>query len=94
MAIKTNESVVRTEGLMTAQVDQGLVILNLQENNYVFLDNIGKRIWELIESPISVDTLCHRLEAEYRGDREQIIADLQDFLSKLERDDLVNISET
>lgn len=92
MAIDTTTSVVRIEGAMTAPVDNEIVILNMKGNNYISLDPIGRRIWELIETPVVVDQLCDLLGQEFAGTREQIVADVVPFLEELEREGLVRVA--
>ena len=92
MAIKPTDTLVRAEALSTAPVDNGLVMLNLKGNNYVILNDIGKRIWELLESPIHVTALSQCLENEFQGAQAQIMSDLLVFLDKLEQDGLVLFS--
>jgi hypothetical protein len=77
---------------MSAPVDNEIVILNMKGNNYISLDQIGRRIWELIETPVVVDDLCSRLEQEFAGSREQIVADVIAFLEELEREGLVRVA--
>jgi hypothetical protein len=90
--IERTTTVVRTEGMMTAPVDSEIVILNMKGNNYISLDAIGRRIWEIIEIPVTVDDLCSRLGQEFEGTPEQIIADVQPFLEELEREGLVRVA--
>ena len=92
MSIDCATSVVRTEGAMSAPVDNEIVILNMKGNNYISLDQIGRRIWELIETPVAVEDLCSRLEQEFAGTREQIVADVIPFLEELEREGLVRVA--
>lgn len=92
MAFDTTTRVVRIEGAMSAPVDNEIVILNMKGNNYISLDPIGRRIWELIESPVVVEDLCGRLEQEFAGTREQIVADVVPFLEELEREGLVRVA--
>ena len=92
MAIEATTRVVRTEGIMTAPVDQEIVLLNLAGNNYISLDAIGRRIWELLENPIDVNDLCRQLETEFEGPREAISADVLSFLAELEREGLVRVA--
>ena len=54
MPIELNSLVVRGENILSTPIDNELVILNLAKNNYVGLDEIGLRIWELLEKPIRV----------------------------------------
>jgi hypothetical protein len=91
MAIETTTNVVRMEGIMTAPVDQEIVLLNMSSNNYVSLDAIGRRIWELMEAPITVNEMCCQLSSEFEGDQEQICVDVLSFLTELEREGLVRV---
>jgi hypothetical protein len=93
MALESTTTVIRTEGIMTAPVDQEIVLLNMAGNNYISLDAIGRRIWELLEKPIVVGELCRQLGEEFDGTQEQICADLLPFLAELERESLVRVAD-
>ena len=92
MAIEATTRVVRTEGIMSAPVDQEIVLLNMAGNNYISLDAIGRRIWELLENTVLVADLCRQLETEFEGTQEEISADVLSFLSELEREGLVRVA--
>lgn len=91
MVIELISQVMRTEGIMTAPVDKEIVLLNMQGNNYISLDEIGCRIWELLEKPVSVQELCARLGTEFEGTQEQICTDVLLFLTELESEGLVRV---
>ena len=93
MAIEITNTVVRTSGIMTAPVDQEIVLLNMAKNSYVSLDAIGRRIWELLETAVTVKVLCSQLMAEFNGTEEQITSDLLPFLEQLKDDGLVCVSD-
>jgi len=93
MAIETTTRVVRTDGIMTAPVDQEIVLLNMKGNNYISLDAIGRRIWELLENPIVVDELCRQLGTEFEGTQDQISDDVISFLEELELEGLVRVAD-
>ena len=88
--IDTNATVVRTEGLLATTVDDELVVLNIRASCYVAIDRIGRRIWELLESPRLVDDLIAVLAAEFGADPSVVAADLAAFLHELEREGMVN----
>jgi len=92
MAIEATTRIVRTEGIMTAPVDKEIVLLNMAGNNYISLDAIGRRIWELLKAPVVVDDLCRQLGTEFEGTQEQIHADVLLFLAELEREGLVRVA--
>lgn len=91
MAIEATTRVTRTEGIMTAPVDTEIVLLNMKGNNYISLDAIGRRIWELLETPASVADLCRQLGTEFEGTDEEIAADVVSFLTELEQEGLVRV---
>lgn len=88
-----NSRIVRTEGMMSAPVDDDMVILNIPKNNYVSLDQIGRRIWDLLESPLTVAELCATLSGEFEGSSEQIAADVLAFLNELNSEGLVRVPD-
>lgn len=91
MHITESDSVIRNNILMTAPVDDELVILSLATNNYLALDPIGRRIWDLIETPSNVDDLCSRLSREYNASKEQVSADVMQFLTELENEGIIHV---
>jgi hypothetical protein len=93
VAIEPNTWVIRAEGLMATAVDQELVILNIARNSYVGLDDIGRRIWDLLATPYRVDDLCQQLGREYEAPREQVNADVLSFLAEMEREGLVHVAD-
>ena len=91
MSIEMTTRVIHLEGLQTANVDDDIVILNMATNSYVALDDIGRRIWELIETPRRVNELCEQLTGEFNGDPQQIQADVLSFLNEMENEKLVQV---
>ena len=94
MPIEPTTLVVHAENLASNAIDEDLVILNLKRDNYIALDAIGRRIWELIASPRRVDALCQQLAQEFDGTLEQITADALAFLNALEREEMLNVVDT
>jgi len=93
MPIELTASIVRTRGLTSELVDEDLVILNLAGDNYIGLDEIGRRIWELIETPRRVDELCQQLSQEFNATPEQIAVDVLPFLAELESEKLAHVMD-
>jgi hypothetical protein len=84
--------VSRTEGLMSTSLGEDLVILNPATDNYIGLDEIGRRVWDLLATPEPVEDLCLRLSREYRGNPQQISADILDFLNEMAAEGLVYVA--
>ncbi len=93
MTFEATSTIERDGAAMTAPVDDELVILNMAGNNYVSLDAIGRRIWDLLETPCRVDALCLQLSEEFEATPEQIEADVLPFLQELSKDGLVRLAD-
>jgi hypothetical protein len=94
MAIKMDTCLLRNGDLMSAPAGKDIVILNLASDNYIALDEIGRRVWELLEQPRRVDAMCRQLSQEFEATPEHIAADLLSFLTELEKEKLVHVVET
>jgi hypothetical protein len=90
MPFEMSTRVVRFADLMCAPVDNEIVVLSLVSNHYVGLDEIGRRVWELLEAPRRVDELCQQLTHEFEAAPEQIVNDVLPFLNQLESEGLVH----
>ena len=91
MPLELNTRVVRFSELMAAPVDKEIVILSLASNHYVGLDEIGRRVWELLEQPRRVDELCQELVREFDATPEQVASDVLPFLGQLQSEGLVHV---
>jgi hypothetical protein len=78
---------------MSSPVDDELVILNMARDNYIGLDDIGRRIWELLSEPRRVDEVCDKLSLEFEATPDQIAADLLPFLEGLRDEGLIILVE-
>lgn len=92
MVLDMNAIVVRNAEAVTTPIDDELVILNMAGNNYLTLDDIGRRIWDLLAAPVRVNDLCAALAGEYAGERGRIDADVLTFLKRLADDGLLRVS--
>jgi hypothetical protein len=84
---------VRNDDLPSAPVENEIIFLNLVRDNYLALDEIGRRIWELLETPHSVEELCRQLNVEFDAEPERIASDVLPFLEDLRNEGLVHVVE-
>ena len=88
----TSASVVKTNSeLLSTRVDADIFILNPLRDNYIGLDEVGCRVWDLMEKPTSVDSLCQLVALGYQGDAFQISNDLLAFLDDLNSEGLLEL---
>jgi hypothetical protein len=85
--------VVRKKDLPSTAVDADLVILNLETNNYIGLDNIGRRIWGLLDTPSRVAEIARTMCAQFSGPPEVIERDVLALLQQMAEEGLIDVSQ-
>ncbi|GAB4012725.1 PqqD family protein [Nocardioides ultimimeridianus] len=81
----------RTEGVVEAQFDDVRVLLN-DDLEYLGLDEVGQRIWALLEQPRSLEGLVGVLTDEYDVSEDDCTRDVRAFVEALDRHHLVTLS--
>lgn len=91
MKLASQAVVVRRGEPLSAPVDDELVMLDPRQSRYFGLDRVGRRIWDLIEEPVSVSALCTSLQIEFDVSAERCTADVIAFLERLHHAQLVEV---
>jgi hypothetical protein len=99
MTLKQLESKISEASIVVAasnQISSDLggeaVVLNLQSGVYHGLNEVGARIWNLIQQPKSVLDVKQRLLSEYEVEPEVCTLDLLELLHNLEVAGLIEVS--
>jgi len=80
----TQQSVlVRTEALPSTVLEESRVFLDIESGDYLSLSGTAKAAWELLASPLRIETLIARLGERYEVDSERCAAELLPFLEEL-----------
>jgi hypothetical protein len=82
------ETIQRVPGVVEAQFDQVRVVLN-DDLEYLGLDEVGQRVWDLLERPTTLEGLVGTLTEEYDVSAEDCGRDVGRFIEALERHHLV-----
>ena len=78
-----NTVLSRREGLMAADMNGSAVMMDIMTGKYYNLGQVGGRIWELLEEPMTVAALIKKLTEEYDVSAQQCRADTMPFLTAL-----------
>lgn len=73
-------------------LDGEKVMMNLDKGEYFMMNEVGSRIWEIINEPINVKTIIDTLRCEYEVDEETCKDTVVEFLGRLNNADLISIS--
>lgn len=93
VSIKPESWLQRHDDVFAAAVDDELVMLNLDQQYYLGLDAIGRRIWELLETPCQLGTLCQRMSEEYDEVPDRIARDVTGFIEEMMAEGMVHTVE-
>ena len=73
----------RRAGLMTADMNGSAVMMDIMTGKYYNLGQVGGRIWEILEEPMTVAALVEKLTDEYDVSAAQCRSDILPFLDTL-----------
>jgi hypothetical protein len=59
---------IRNSSTISGRLDDEMVMMDIEQGKYFALNPVATRIWELLESPLTIDELCILLIEEYEVD--------------------------
>ena len=83
----------RANDVIGADVNGEVVLFSQESWSYVELDEIGRSIWSLLETPRSLPALVEALVAEFDVDQARCLHDARAFLDTLIEQGLVAVVE-
>lgn len=90
--ILMNASITATKDQVSADLKGEAVILHLKSGVYYGLNELGVRIWALLQHPQTVVSIRDALLAEYEIDTETCEQDLLAILQDLKAAELIDVT--
>ena len=72
-------------------LDGEKVMMNLDRGEYFMMNEVGSRIWEIINEPMNVKSIIDVLCSEYEVDEETCKNTVIEFLGRLNNADLIQV---
>lgn len=91
--ISASSTVVTAKEQLWCDLAGEAAILNLQNGVYYGLDPVGARIWNLIQTPRTVDEIREVLLGEYDVDSDRCERDLLALLQALAAEGLIEVKD-
>lgn len=85
--------VVASSDQISSDLAGEVVMLNLKNGTYYGLDNVGARVWELIQVPQPVAAVRDMILAEYEVEPARAEGDLLALLGKLADAELIEVRD-
>ncbi|MCP6759810.1 MAG: PqqD family peptide modification chaperone [Fischerella sp. CENA71] len=89
--ISENSIILASSEQISSDLGGEIVILNLKSGMYHGMNEVGSRIWNLIQTPTTVKDIKAAILAEYEVEAEQCDRDLLALLEDLLAAELINI---
>jgi hypothetical protein len=89
--VRPESTIARSDGVVEVQFDQVRVVLN-EELAYLGLNEVGQRIWDLLDRPHTLASLVGALVAEYDVSESDCARDVTAYVEALARHKLVRLS--
>ena len=91
--VTATSEICRSEHPVWQDLGGEYVILDLAAGLYYGLDEIGSRVWALIQNPLTVDAIRDRIVAEFDVDADCCQEDLIRLLEQLAAANLILVIE-
>jgi hypothetical protein len=91
--ISSGSGVVASGDQVSSDLGGEVAILDLKAGTYYGLDEVGNRVWTLIQEPNSVKEVRDVLLSEYEVEPERCERDLISLLQRLADEGLVEVTD-
>jgi hypothetical protein len=78
--------------VLSQEVNGETVLLDLDGESYFGLNEVGTRIWQLLNERLNVGLVLDALDDEYDVGREQLESDVEELLESLLGSGLIKLS--
>ena len=92
--ISLQQKVTISPEVLSQEVDGETVLLDLQSESYFGLDEVGTRIWQLLNDGRNLQAVFDTLLGEYDVEEQQLGKDLQDHIAQLVDAGLIFLAHT
>ena len=87
-------SIVLSSDVLFQELEGQAILLNLVNETYYGLDDVGSRIWQLLnEYNGETELVLHRMLVEYDVDEESLRTDMINLLADLTKAKLITLNQ-
>jgi hypothetical protein len=72
-----------TEGVLFQEMEEDVVLLNIETQQYFGLDYVGARVWNMLLDKSDLDTVARRIGADFGVEIETVRADVRNLVTEL-----------
>ena len=84
--------VCRHDDILSSSIDEETILLSIENSKYYGIDPVGSTIWQIMETPISLESIITALQSQYNVPRKQCHDDVFQFVESLLKKNLITAS--
>ncbi len=89
--LELGSRLMRNQEIFASEIDNELVMMDDTQGMYFGLNSVARKVWELLDSPKSYESLLNLLLDSYEVELKQCQQDVEPFLLKMIEHRLVRI---
>jgi hypothetical protein len=91
--VSEHSTVVAAKDQVSSDLGGEVAILDLKDGVYYGLDEVGARVWELVQEPALVSAIQARIIEEYEVEHARAERDVIALLQQLANEGLIQVSD-
>jgi hypothetical protein len=92
-AISTGSVIVASKDQVSSDLAGEAILLSLKTATYYGLDQVGARIWELVQQPVKVGDVRDAIVSEYDVEIERCERDVLELVRRLASEGLIEVRD-
>lgn len=85
-----NQSYQRISKSVSGLLDDELVMMDIEKGKYFALNMVATRIWNVLENPHTISSICEKMLDEYEVEPDECKRDVTALLKEMEKLGLVS----
>ena len=92
-SLEPTSFVVRVKEILSAEVENEVVLMSIDKGTYYGLNPVGARVWSLLGKPVPVHEMCEKIVEEFEVTLEQCQEEVLGLLKDLQEQGLIRIAD-
>ncbi|MEG0307049.1 MAG: lasso peptide biosynthesis PqqD family chaperone [Clostridium sp.] len=92
LEINLEATIARNLEIDATDLDGEVVMMNMEKGEYFMMNEVGSRIWEIIEEPRTVTSVINILLSEFEVEEKDCKETVIEFLTNLKGAELISVN--
>lgn len=89
LEIRPDSVYTHSPDILTSPVQDGMAMMDVQSGNYYGLDDIGIKVWDMLDGTRPLSSVCQELTSKYDVSPQDCWSDVSSLIAELAQNKLV-----